>query len=195
MKKLFIAIVASVASVSAIAQVDSVSVDSTAMTTTPSDSSSQAGVATDTTSATVASADTAAISDEDLKKYAIVMDSVDGMKQALLTQISTKIKSNGKIKIARYNQLSKAIDDEAKLQELKATPDEIAFVKEVAALKTEGAAKISDQVETMANDFVGVEKYNKIKSSLESDTALKTRYDEIFSEIQGQGTASAKTSN
>jgi hypothetical protein len=188
MKKFFFSGVALMASVTMFAQVDST-------TQAPAtDSSSQAAITTDTT-ATVASADTASITDEDLKKYAVVMDSVEAMKQNLLSEISTKIKSNGKIKISRYNELSKAINDEAKLAELKATPQEIAFVKEVSVMKTEGAAKISDTVEILAKDFVGAEKYNNIKNSLTTNTELKARYDEIFSEVQSQGSASAKTSN
>jgi hypothetical protein len=192
MKKLFLAITL-MASVSVFAQVDSTTVDTTAVAS-PTDSASQAAVSTDTTAATVASADSAAITDEDLKKYAIVMDSVDGMKQSLLSKISSKIKSNGKMKVSRYNQLSKAADDEAKLQELKATPEEIAFVKEVADMKAKGAEEISNQVETLANDFVGVEKYNKIKSTLPFDTQLKMRYDRIVSENQDE-TTTAKSSN
>src|SRR5688572_32826443 len=88
MKKFFFAIGVMMASASVFAQVDSTAVDSTAMTS-PADSSAQAVLSTDTTAA-VASADTAAISDEDLKKYAIVMDSVESMKQSLLSEISTK---------------------------------------------------------------------------------------------------------
>jgi hypothetical protein len=189
MKKFFFSGVAFMASVTLFAQVDST-------TQAPAtDSSSQAAITADTTTAPVASADTASITDEDLKKYAVVMDSVEAMKQNLLSEISTKIKSNGKIKISRYNELSKAINDQAKLTELKATPQEIAFVKEVGVMKTEGAAKISDTVEILAKDFVGAEKYNNIKNSLTTNTELKARYDEIFSEVQSQGSASAKTSN
>jgi hypothetical protein len=195
MKKLFLAIATLMASVSVYAQVDSTTVDTTAVAS-PTDSASQAAVTTDSAAATVASADSAAITDEDLKKYAVVMDSVEGMKQSLLSKISTKIKSNGKMKISRYNQLSKAVDDEAKLQELKATPEEIAFVKEVADMKTKGAEEISNQVETLANDFVGVEKYNKIKNTLPLDTQLKMRYDRIVSENQDEtASAKSKTSN
>jgi hypothetical protein len=194
MKKLFMAITVLMASVSVYAQVDSTTVDTTAVAS-PTDSASQAAVNVDSTSTTtVASADSAEITDEDLKNYAIAMDSVEGMKKALLAKISTKIKSNSKMKISRYNQLSKAADDEAKLQELKATPQEIAFVKEISEMKKQGAEEISNEVEKLANDFVGVEKYNKIKDTLPLDTQLKMRYDRVVSETQKaeEGTASAK---
>jgi hypothetical protein len=208
MKKFFFALLAFMASVAVYAQVDSTNIAVDSTSTAPSDTSSStlpadttaAGSTTDSTAAStdttsVGSTDDANVTDDDLKKYAIVMDSVENMKQALLTKISTKIKSNGKMKISRYNQLSKAIDDEAKLKELKATQEEVAFVKEVGTLKTEGAAKISETVESLANDFVGAAKYNKIKGSLEVDTNLRTRYEKIVSEMPSQGSASAKTSN
>jgi hypothetical protein len=207
MKKLFFAMFALMASVTVFAQVDSTNMatDSTNLTTdttstSPADTTSQSmpsdttatGSSTDSTS--VGSTGDATITDDDLRKYAEVMDSVETMKETLLSDISTKIKSNGKIKVSRYNQLSKAVDDEAKLKELKATPEEIAFVKEVGTMKTEGAAKISETVESLATDYVGTEKYNKIKSSLEIDTAMRTRYDKIVSEMESKESASAETS-
>jgi hypothetical protein len=221
MKKILIAMCAFMASVTVFAQVDSTSMrtDTTSTTvdttaTAPADTTSQSTISSDTTAAgsttdstSVGATDTTSvgstgevqITDEDLKKYAIVMDSVDAMKQALLTEISTKIKSNGKMKIARYNQLSKAVDDEAKLKELKATQEEIAFVKEVADLKKSGAQKISDNVESLATDFVGTDKYNKIKNSLDLDTTMRTRYEKIKSEMATEDSANAgqkpKTSN
>lgn len=215
MKKFLFAMLTLMASVSVFAQVDSTNLavdttstssdttmvtpgDSTMQSTMPSDttasgsSTDSTSVSTDTTS--VGSADDT-ITDEDLRKYAVVMDSVDAMKETLLSDISTKIKSNGKMKISRYNQLSKAVDDEAKLKELKATPEEIAFVNEVSTLKQDGAAKISETVETLANDFVGTTKYNKIKGSLEVDTTMRTRYDKIVSEMSSDDSASVKPAN
>ena len=205
MKKFFFAMLTLMASVSVFAQVDStnLAVDTTSTSSdttmvTPGDSTTQSTMPADTTAAgsstdstSVGSADDT-ITDEDLRKYAVVMDSVESMKQTLLSSISSKIKSNGKMKIARYNQLSKAVDDEAKLKELKATPEEIAFVKEVGTMKQEGAAKISETVESLANDFVGTAKYNKIKGSLEVDTPMRTRYDKIVGEINTEDSASAK---
>lgn len=204
MKKLFFAMLALMTSVSVFAQVDStnLAVDTTSTTSdttmvTPGDSTQStmpadttaAGSSTDSTS--VGSTDDT-ITDEDLHKYAVVMDSVESMKESLLSSISSKIKSNGKMKISRYNQLSKAVDDEAKLKELKATPEEIAFVKEVSTMKQEGAAKISETVESLANDYVGTAKYNKIKGSLDIDTAMRTRYEKVRTEMNTNDSASAK---
>lgn len=132
------------------------------------------------------------ISDDDLRKYAVTMDSVNGMKQTLLDEISNKVRSNTAIPVARYNELYKIIGDDAKLAELKATPEEIAFVKGVNDFKNQGAAKINEQFQALAKDYVGVAKFNKIKNSLSTDNDLKSRYDAIFGEVEGAGSASAK---
>ncbi len=205
MKKIFFAMLTLMASVSVYAQVDStnMAVDSTSAMPDnsqgiPADSTSQPGDIQSDTTATGSTTESPAvgssdeITDDDLRKYAEVMDSVEVMKQTLLSDISTKIKSNGKMKISRYNQLNKAVDDEAKLKELKATPEEIAFIKEVGTMKEEGAAKISETVEHLATDYVGTEKYNKIKGSLGLDTTLRTRYDKIVGEMESDDSASAK---
>ena len=75
------------------------------------------------------------VTDEELEKYAVTMDSINDMKQSLLEEITEMVKSNESITNARYNELSKIADDEAALAEAKATPEEIAFIKEVAAKK------------------------------------------------------------
>jgi hypothetical protein len=120
--------------------------------------------------------DDAAITDEELEKYAVTMDSVNDMKESLLEAITAKVKSNEKLTMARYNDLSKIIDDEAALTKAKATPQEVAFIKEVATMKEEGTTKIQETFQSMAKDFVGASAFNKIKKSLASDPELQKRY-------------------
>src|SRR5690606_16101646 len=73
------------------------------------------------------------VTDEELEKYAVTMDSIEDMKASLLEDISEMVAKNEKMTNARYNDLSKIIDDEAALKEAKATPEEITFIKEVIA--------------------------------------------------------------
>ncbi len=120
--------------------------------------------------------DSSAISDEALEKYAVTMDSINDMKESLLEAITVKVKSNVKLTTARYNDLSKIIDDEAALKKSKATPKEVTFIKEVSTLKEEGTAKIQETFQTMAKDFVGASEFNKIKKSLASDPDVQKRY-------------------
>lgn len=127
------------------------------------------------------------ITDEELEKYAVTMDSVNDMKESLLEDITEMVKDNDKITNARYNDLSKIIDDEAALTAAKATPEEIAFIKEVQAKKEEGTMKIQETFQSMAKDYVGASSYNKIKKALESDPSVKQRYETALNKVDGDG--------
>jgi phage-related protein len=130
---------------------------------------------------------TVSISDEELKKYAVAMDSIDNMRADLQKSISDFVKSSGKIGGTRYNELSKIINDEEKLKAAKATPEEIAAVKEVLAKKDEGTAKIQETFQALAKDYVGGTVYNKVKKALAADPAVKSRYDVILAEVKKKG--------
>jgi hypothetical protein len=126
------------------------------------------------------------ITDEDLKKYAVTMDSVDHMKQALLEDISEMVKSNEDMTNERYNELSKIIRDETKLAEAEATPEEIEFIKSVAAKKSEGTAQISSTFQTLAKEYIGAAAYNRVKNALKTDAELKTKYMAYRTELKGE---------
>jgi hypothetical protein len=146
-------------------------------------STDSTGTGTSTGAVGTDSASNVAITDEDIRSYAEVMDSVNAMKKELLGEITDKVKGNPKITVSRYMELSKANGDEAKLTELKATPDEVAFVKEVSDFKNEGASKISEKFQTLVKE-IGVDKYNAIKEQLETDTAMKAKYDAYMAELK-----------
>lgn len=126
------------------------------------------------------------VTDEELEKYAVTMDSINDMKESLLEEITEMVKGNDAITNARYNELSKIIDDEAALTEAKATPEEIAFIKEVAAKKEEGTTKIQETFQTMAKDYVGASSYNKVKKALASDEQVKKRYETFMDKLEGE---------
>ena len=119
--------------------------------------------------------ESAEITDEQLEKYAVTMDSINDMKTSLLKDIEAMVKDNEKMTNARYNELSKIVDDEAALAKAKATPEEIAFIKEVAAKKEEGTARIQETFQSMAKEYVGASDYNKIKKALATDPELQKR--------------------
>jgi hypothetical protein len=213
MKKSFLAVAALMFSSIAFAQVDSTtqSAPSTDFKSTPTDTVAQPGTPTDTVNNTGTQdtlsnqgsgssgaiqpkSDTTAatFTDEDLKKYAVLLDSVDAMKKVLLADLTAKVKSNPKITVSRYMELAKAGEDKAKLAELKATPEEIAFVKEVTEYKNQEAAEISEKVKALANDYIGIETYSKIKNQLSWDSALEARIETIRAENKKPETASTK---
>ena len=131
----------------------------------------------------VARAQDDAISDEDLQKYTVAMDSIDNMTSALIETISEMVKSNENVSAARYNELSKIIDDEAKLSEAEATDEEKEFVRAVAAKKDEETAKINEAFQSLARDYIGAKSYNAIKKALASDEEIKTKYETIKAEL------------
>ena len=124
------------------------------------------------------------ITDAELEKYAVTMDSINDMKASLLEDISEMVTSNEKMTNARYNELSKIAKDEAALAKAKATPEEIAFLKEVAAAKAEGTANIQKTFQSMAKEYVGASSYNKIKKALSSDVDVKKRYETFMDKLE-----------
>jgi phage-related protein len=123
------------------------------------------------------------VSDEELTKYATAMDSINEMSAEVKVMITDMVK-NGKVMTAtRYNEISKIITDETKLTEAKATPEEIAFAKEVATKKDEATARINQAFQSLAKDYVGAATFNKVKKALASDAELKTKYDSLMVEL------------
>ena len=128
------------------------------------------------------------VTDEELKKYAVAMDSIDNMKATLLKEIGDIVKEDGKMTNARYNDLSKIANDEAKLAQAKATEEEKALLKKVAEKKTAGTEQINTTFQSLAKDYVGAESYNKIKKALTTDQELKTKYEAMLKELDKSGT-------
>ena len=123
------------------------------------------------------------VSDEELTKYATAMDSINEMSASLRLFITDKVKNGKVMTAARYNEVSKIINDETKLTEAKATPEEIAFVKEVAAKRDEESSKINQAFQSLAKEYVGVATFNKVKKALTTDAELKGKYDSLLAEL------------
>ncbi|MEP2669793.1 MAG: hypothetical protein ABJH04_12395 [Cyclobacteriaceae bacterium] len=124
-----------------------------------------------------------AITDEDLKKYAVAMDSIENMKGHLIETITEMVKGNEEVTASRYNELSKIIDDETKLAEAEATEVEIAFVKSVAAKKVEETAKINEAFQSLAVDYIGAKTYNAVKKALKEDEEIIAKYKALTEEL------------
>lgn len=132
---------------------------------------------------TVAKAQDDAITDDDLNRYAVAMDSIENMKTALIETITEMVKGNEEVSASRYNDLSKIIDDETKLAEAEATEVEIGFVKAVAAKKEEETVKINAAFQSLAIDYIGAKTYNAIKKALKEDEKMKAKYEALLAEL------------
>ena len=124
------------------------------------------------------------VSDDELQRYAVMMDSIDEMRVELLSKISEMVKGTDKITVARYNDLSKIVDDPAKLEEAKATPDEITFLKEIQASKETGTAEINTTFKSLAKEYVGASTYNKVKKAITEDSEVKSKYETMLNKLK-----------
>jgi hypothetical protein len=125
----------------------------------------------------------ATVSEEELTKYATVMDSISEMTLGVQETIAEMVKESEVMKGTRYNELSKIISDQAKLAAAKATPEEIAFLNQVAEKKKEETLKINQAFQSLVKENLGAATYNKVKKALASDAALKQKYDALIQEL------------
>lgn len=132
---------------------------------------------------TMAIAQDDSITDDDLKRYAVAMDSIENMKGHLIETITEMVKGNEEVTASRYNELSKVIDDETKLAEAEATEVEIAFVKSVADKKAEETAKINEAFQSLAVDYIGAKTYNAVKKALKEDEEIIAKYKALTEEL------------
>jgi hypothetical protein len=89
--------------------------------------------------------------------------------------------------VTRYNELFKISDNETKLAEAKATPEELKFVKDVAEKRKEELARINATYQGLAKDYVGLKAFNAIKKSLTTDQEVKSKYENISKGLESKG--------
>jgi hypothetical protein len=125
-----------------------------------------------------------AVTDDELLKYATTMDSVSAMQASARQELGEMIQSKGIMDVQRYNALNKIINDPTQLETAKATPEEIAFVKEVTAKQQEEVDKIKTTYQTLAKDYVTPKVFNKVKKAVETDPQVRKRYDSLMVELK-----------
>jgi hypothetical protein len=127
------------------------------------------------------------VTEEELRNYAIAMDSIDNMKVSLIEKISDMVRNNEIVTGNRYNELSKIIGNEEKLAAANATAEEIEAIKEIIAKRDEETQKINETFQLLAKDFIGAKSYNKVRRALQADATVKAKYESILAEIQADG--------
>jgi hypothetical protein len=126
----------------------------------------------------------APITDEALRQYALVMDSINDLTEQLKNRLTVLIKNNPKITEARYNQLVQLGSDHEKLKEAKATPEELAALQEINLKRTEETIKLSEVLKQLTTEKFGPAAYNAIRNAVKSDPEVKARYERILAEIR-----------
>lgn len=128
----------------------------------------------------------AGVSDDDLERYALTMDSVKVMQETLQQIIAQNVQQNTVMSVARYNELFKLNGDEAKLTAANATPEEKKFLQEITDLRQYNINRINAAYQALAKEYVGLKAFNAIKKSIETDEKLKARYEAISQEVQSK---------
>jgi len=126
------------------------------------------------------------ITDDELMRYAKVMDTVQYLSGNIKNFISESVSNSEDITGARYNELYKIIENEEKLNELSATEAEIKFITSLNSKTDSMKNAVNDLFKSMAVDYIGDggRVYNKIKKALKSDADVKQRYDAILEKVK-----------
>ena len=129
------------------------------------------------------------LTDEELKKYALVMDYAEQEKERLKDDYNEMIQAEELMDGGhRFKELKEAGGDQAKLAEIEATPEEIEVFNKIEAANEENieafkeayTEKIKDQ------DQLGAGLYNRITKELRSDDELKARYTAILEAVESE---------
>ena len=128
------------------------------------------------------------ITDNDLRKYAILSQSIDLMKKDISIELNKMIKAQEGMTGTRYKELASTKGDDAKLAAIEAKDYEKQFIALVDKLMDERKASIKQVNSDLATKMVGNKgkTYKKIKAELKEDEALNTRYEVILSEVSGK---------
>lgn len=119
------------------------------------------------------------ITDDDLKKYITVMDSIEVLKNRLTTSMNNLAKGNDKISSNRYNELIQIVNNDVKLSEAKASPAEIDYVKKAVVKRDEETLKFQTAYQSLLHDYIGEAMFAKVRNSLKTDAVLKRKYDSL----------------
>jgi len=129
------------------------------------------------------------VTDEELTKYALVMDYADQEKEILKTDYNAMIQAEESMEGGRrFKELKSAAGDETKLAEIEATPEEIETYSKIESANAENITAFKEAYTTRIKDKeqLGAGLYNKITKALKTDEELKARYGTILESIQNE---------
>ena len=128
------------------------------------------------------------ITDADLRKYAIMSQSIEFMKKDISIELNKMIKAQEGMTGQRYKELAATKGDEAKLAAIEAKDFEKQFIELVNKLKEERTVSIKQVNTDLATKMVGNKgkTYKKIKADLKTNEELKARYEVILAQVSGK---------
>lgn len=125
----------------------------------------------------------AEVSDEELKKYAVVMDSIEVMKSTMADKYNERIKSEASMDGGkRFKAIDECGGDAEKLKAANVTAEELAVYQDI---KNYYDSLVNDfkatYPELIKSELLGAATYNKVKKAL-NDAAVKQRYEAVLNE-------------
>ena len=124
------------------------------------------------------------ITNQDLYKYAVVMETQDMFKDELSTQVTDYINQQDPAIKNRYNALAGG--------EEPANDAEKQFIGQVKSMQSERTGEFSDAFKTMIKRVLGAQTYSAVKKGIANDTEVKERYNTIVQAMRSAAdTASA----
>lgn len=124
------------------------------------------------------------ITNQDLYKYAVVMETQDMFKNELSTQVTDYINNQDPEIKNRYNALAGG--------EAPANDEEKQFMSNVKNMQSERTGEFSDAFKTMIKRVLGAKTYSAVKKGIANDTEVKERYNTIVQAMRSAAdTASA----
>ncbi len=117
------------------------------------------------------------VTNDELYKYAIVMETKDLFQGELSAQITDYVEQQDPAIKNRYNELAGG--------ETPANDAEKKFINQVNSMKSERTGEFSDAYKGMIKRVLGADTYKKVGQALKSDDAVKQRYSAIVQAIQG----------
>lgn len=124
------------------------------------------------------------VSDENLRSYVMVMDSVDQLRSQLSEDVSAMIRDHELMDGGRaYGKIKTAGGDTVKLKEEGITEEQVKAYEELQEQVAKMQAELNASFSEMVKEHVGISEYNKIRKGLGSDDELKARFDAIAAEM------------
>ena len=126
-----------------------------------------------------ANAQSEEVSDENLRRYAILMETVDAMKSEISVTLNEMIKNQEGMSGKRFSELSKGEGEPASEFEQK-------FMDTIEEMKKERIEAIKEVNQLLATKMLpdGGKTYKAIKEAISSDENVKARYEAILAKIQ-----------
>lgn len=135
--------------------------------------------------ATSALAQNEEVTDEELRKYAVVMDSIDAMKETIQTDYNAMIQDEELMQGGRrFVEIQKVGDDSVKLTEMNVTEMELEAFNNIQQKYEEMTADFKESYTNLIKEDLGAALYNKITKALKEDEEVKSRYETILSDVK-----------